>query len=102
MLVFHDNGDGRPIVWIHGFPHASAIFQPQITIAGMRHIRVELPGFGASAAPSRAFAMADYSQEILAVLDHLHVEKAIVAGVSMGGYILMQMLRDAPQRIGGV
>ena len=102
MLAFHDNGDGRPIVWIHGFPHASAIFQPQVPIAGARHIRVDLPGFGASAAPSGAVAMADYSREILAVLDRLHVEKAIAAGISMGGYIVMQMLRDAPDRIEGL
>src|SRR6266850_2120452 len=102
MLACHDNGDGRPIVWIHGFPHAAAIFQPQVPIGGMRHIRVDLPGFGASAPPSRQLAMADYSHEIVAVLDHLHVEKAIVAGISMGGYIVMQMLRDAPQRIEGL
>jgi pimeloyl-ACP methyl ester carboxylesterase len=102
MLVFHDNGDGRPIVWIHGFPHASAIFQPQVTIARARHIRIDLQGFGASAPPSGPVAMADYSREIIAVLDHLRIEKAILAGISMGGYILMQMLRDAPQRIEGV
>src|SRR5712692_9761961 len=102
MLTFHHNGDGRPIVWIHGFPHAAAIFQPQVAIGGMRHIRIDLPGFGASPPPSRQLAMADYSREILAVLDHLHVENAIVAGISMGGYIVMQMLRDAPQRIGGL
>jgi pimeloyl-ACP methyl ester carboxylesterase len=102
MLVFHDNGDGRPIVWIHGFPHASAIFQPQVAIPGVRHIRADLPGFGASAPPSAAVSMADYSREIIAVLDHLHIEKAIAAGISTGGYILMQMLRDAPQRIEGV
>ncbi|HEY8183635.1 MAG TPA: alpha/beta fold hydrolase [Thermoanaerobaculia bacterium] len=102
MLVFHDNGDGRPIVWIHGFPHASAIFQPQLSIAGVRHIRVDLPGFGASKPPSGQVGMADYSREIIAVLDHLRVDKIIAAGISMGGYILMQMLRDAPQRIEGV
>jgi pimeloyl-ACP methyl ester carboxylesterase len=36
------------------------------------------------------------------VLDHLRIDKIIAAGISMGGYILMQMLRDAPQRIEGV
>ncbi len=46
--------------------------------------------------------MADYSREIVAVLDHLRVDKVIAAGISMGGYVLMQMLRDVPQRIEGV
>lgn len=46
--------------------------------------------------------MADYSREIVAVLDHLRLDRFIAAGISMGGYILMQMLRDVPQRIEGV
>ena len=101
MLAFHDNGEGRPLIWIHGFPHASAIFQPQLTLSGLRHIRVDLPGFGASSAPIEALTIADYSEEILSVLDHLRIEKTLAAGISMGGYILMQILRDAPHRIEG-
>ena len=77
MLAFHDNGDGRPIVWIHGFPHASAVFQPQIAVAGVRHIRIDLPGFGASPAPSHDLTISDYSHEVLAVLDHLRIEKTM-------------------------
>ena len=80
----------------------SAIFQPQLAIAGVRHIRVDLPGFGASKPTSVGVGMADYSREIIAVLDHLHLDKVIAAGISMGGYIAMQMLRDAPRRIEGV
>ncbi len=102
MLAFEDAGSGRPIVWIHGFPHASAIFEPQIAIPGYRHIRVDLPGFGASPPPRNELGMRDYSHEILEVLDHLGVDRCILAGISMGGYILMQILRDAPERIDGV
>jgi len=102
LLAFQDNGQGRPVVWIHGFPHASAIFQPQVTLSGLRHIRVDLPGFGASPPASKELSIADYSREILSVLDHVHIDKAIAAGISMGGYILMQILRDAPHRMEGV
>jgi pimeloyl-ACP methyl ester carboxylesterase len=102
MLAFHDNGEGRPIVWIHGFPHSFAMFEPQLAIAGFRHIRVDLPGFGASPPPSGEHSIADYSHEILDVLDHLGIAKTIVAGISMGGYILMQILRDAGHRVDGV
>jgi len=102
LLAFHDNGQGRALVWIHGFPHASAIFRPQLTLSGLRHIRVDLPGFGASPPSSKELSMADYSREIFSVLDHLRIDRTIVAGISMGGYILMQILRDARQRIDGV
>jgi pimeloyl-ACP methyl ester carboxylesterase len=46
--------------------------------------------------------MADYSAAAFAVLEHLGISQAIVAGISMGGYITMQMLRDAPGRISGL
>jgi pimeloyl-ACP methyl ester carboxylesterase len=46
--------------------------------------------------------MAGYSAASLAVLDHLGLPEAIVAGISMGGYIAMQMMRDAPHRIRGL
>src|SRR3981081_793430 len=102
MLAFLDTGVGRPILWIHGFPHSAAIFEPQMAIGGVRHIRVDLPGFGASPPPTRELSMVDDSREILEVCDHLRVERAVVAGISMGGYILLQMLRDAPQRFEGI
>lgn len=46
--------------------------------------------------------MAGYSSAILALLEHLGITQTIVAGISMGGYITMQMLRDAPDRVGGL
>lgn len=102
MLAFRDSGHGRPIVWIHGFPHSSAIFEPQMTIGGVRHIRVDLPGFGASPPPAPGMAISGYAHEIVAVLDHLNIHRTIVAGISMGGYVLMELLRQAPQRIEGI
>lgn len=102
MLAFHDTGVGHPIVWIHGFPHASAIFEPQTAIGGFRHIRVDLPGFGASPPPGGDLTMSDYSREILTVLDQLGIARAIGAGISMGGYIVMQILRDAIHRLDGL
>jgi len=44
---------------------------------------------------SESIAMQDYSRDILVVLDHLKIEKIIVAGISMGDCITMQILRDA-------
>ena len=46
--------------------------------------------------------MADYSLEIVAVLDQLGIARAVLAGISMGGYIVMQILRDAIHRIDGL
>ncbi|HKB78698.1 MAG TPA: alpha/beta hydrolase [Thermoanaerobaculia bacterium] len=102
MLSFLDSGTGVPILWIHGFPHSAALFEPQTAIARARHIRIDLPGFGATPPPVADPGMAGYSAAAIAVLDALGLPQVIVAGVSMGGYIIMQMLRDAPDRIRGL
>ncbi len=98
-ISFHDDGSGFPILWIHGFPLSSAVFAPQTRIQGYRHIRPDLRGFGPTPPPGGEMSMADYARDALAVLDKLNIDRAVVAGLSMGGYVAMQILRDAPQRV---
>lgn len=98
-IAFHDEGSGFPIVWIHGFPLSSAVFAPQTRIQGYRHIRPDLRGFGATPPPDGEMTMADYARDVVDVLDRAGIDRAVVAGVSMGGYVAMQMLRDAPARV---
>ncbi len=98
-IAFHDDGSGFPIVWIHGFPLSSAVFAPQTRIRGYRHIRPDLRGFGATPPPDEETSMASYARDVLRVLDRLGLVRAVVAGVSMGGYIAMQIVRDAPERV---
>ncbi len=98
-VSFHDDGSGFPILWLHPFPLSSAVFAPQTRIQGYRHIRPDYRGFGATPPADGEMSMADYARDSLAVLDSLRIERAVVAGVSMGGYVAMQILRDAPKRV---
>jgi 3-oxoadipate enol-lactonase len=98
-MFVHDEGSGFPIVWIHGFPLSSAIFEPQLHIAGFRHIRPDLPGFGQTPPNGTDASMDSYAREVIAMLDEKKIERAVIAGFSMGGYIAMQILRDAPERV---
>lgn len=98
-MFVHDEGSGFPIVWIHGFPLSSAIFEPQTRIEGFRHLRPDLPGFGQTPPDGTDASMQSYAREILAMLDEKKIDRAVIAGFSMGGYIAMQILRDAPERV---
>ena len=49
-----------PILWIHGFPLSSEIFEPQTRIAGYRHLRPDLRGFGSTPPPDGETSMASY------------------------------------------
>jgi len=98
-IHYRDDGKGFPIVWIHGFPLSSKVFEPQAAIDQFRHIRVDLPGFGKTPPAGRETSMKSYARDVLDVMDDAKIDRAVIAGVSMGGYVVMQLLRDAPERV---
>lgn len=102
MLNVTDVGQGTAILWIHGFPLSSAIFEPQLAIRGARHVIPDLPGFGQSRAAIGTRTVDDYARIALDLLDHRGIDRAVLAGVSMGGYICMAAARLARERIAGM
>ena len=98
-LHYHDDGTGFPIVWVHGFPLSSKIFEPQIAIGEFRHIRPDLRGFGKTPPAEGETSMASYACDVLDVMDDAKIGRAVIGGISMGGYVVMQLLRDAPERV---
>jgi pimeloyl-ACP methyl ester carboxylesterase len=98
MLNVSDLGTGTPILWIHGFPLSSAIFEDQLAIEGVRHIMPDLPGFGQSRSTGGDVSIDDYAKMMIDLLDHRGIDRAVVAGLSMGGYIA----RLAPERLRGL
>lgn len=104
MLAYDDVGTGPVIVLIHGFPLNRTMWRPQLgdlVAAGYRVIAPDLRGFGESDAPDGPFSMDIFSDDIVGLLDHLEIEQAVVAGMSMGGYILFNLLARYPDRING-
>lgn len=100
LLRYIERGVGRPIVWIHGFPLSSIIFEQQLEIPGVRHVVPDLQGFGDSA-PSDVKTIDDYASAVLSTLDSLSIDQAVFAGVSMGGYVTFSVVRHAPERVSG-
>ena len=89
------------MVLLHAFPLTGEMFEPQWTALGdrARFIIPDLRGFGGSSAgtgPSEMSAMAD---DVLALLDHLGIDAAVLGGVSMGGYVSLALLRNDPSRV---
>lgn len=101
-LAYDDQGNGPAVVLIHGFPLCRRMWHPQITPlveAGYRVIVPDLRGFGESGAPDGPYSMSLFADDIVGLLDHLGIEKAIVGGMSMGGYVLFNLLERHPDRI---
>jgi pimeloyl-ACP methyl ester carboxylesterase len=94
-----------PLVLLHAFPLDSRMFdavRPAVS-ARTRLITPDLRGFGAGAPlGGRAPDLTVLADDVLTELDAADVEKAILGGVSMGGYIALNLLRRHPDRVAGL
>lgn len=106
MISYTDTGEGlAPLVLIHAFPTNQTLWKAQVD--GLKNyfrvITVDLWGFGQSGATDgSAVTMTTYADEVKNVLDHLHIQKAIIGGESMGGYITLAFLQKYPDMVSGV
>ncbi len=102
LLSYDDRGSGPAVVLIHGFPLCRQMWQPQVkalTAAGFRVIVPDLPGFGGSAALAGTPTIGRYADAVIGLLDHLAIETAVVGGMSMGGYVLLDLAARHPHRL---
>ena len=92
-------GDGHPILFIHGFPFDRTMWRPLMaTLTGWRRIAPDLRGLGLSDVPE-SYSMAEYADDLAALMDALHVPQAVVCGLSMGGYVAFELLRRHSARV---
>ena len=97
-------GTGRPkgtLLLIHAFPLNARMWEPQLTLAadGWRVIAPQLRGMDGGSVDHPATSMDDHAADIIDLLDALHVEDAVVGGLSMGGYVAFAIQRHAPRYI---
>jgi 3-oxoadipate enol-lactonase len=88
----------KTILWIHGFPLSSQMFEAQGAIPGATHVIPDLPGFGRTQALD-GLTIDDYAHFVMGVLEE---NQAILAGFSMGGYIALAAARLHPERVRGL
>ncbi|HET9425357.1 MAG TPA: alpha/beta fold hydrolase [Gemmatimonadaceae bacterium] len=99
-LAHADVGRGLPVVLLHAFPLNRTMWEPQIAalFGECRCIAPDLRGFGDSP-KSGPFSMDQYADDVVTLLDAIQVEQAVVAGLSMGGYVALAMWRRHRERI---
>lgn len=103
-MKYDEQGEGLPIVLLHGFPLCRQMWTPQLSVladAGYRVICPDLPGFGESPAPDEPASMVRYADAVISLLDELGIEQAVIGGMSMGGYVLLNLVARYPQRLLG-
>ncbi|GGW18086.1 alpha/beta hydrolase [Streptomyces capoamus] len=107
-LAFEDKDPGPtsrvPLVLVHGHPFDRTMWQPQLAAfaAGRRVIAPDLRGYGASPVTPGTVPLSRHAQDIADLLDHLGVDTFALAGLSMGGQIVMECHRLLGDRIRGL
>lgn len=100
-ISYNIEGNGNPIVLIHGFLETSEIWESFAAelVKNAQVISIDLPGHGASELYEKPFTMCKYAEAVNAVLLNENIEKAIIVGHSMGGYAAMAFAENYPQRM---
>lgn len=98
ILAHEDVGTGSvPVLFVHAFPLDRRMWRPQLEAFGGRAIVPDLRGFGGS--PAAEGSIDDYADDLIEVLDARGVERAVVVGLSMGGYIALALVRRHGSRV---
>ncbi|WP_061296867.1 alpha/beta fold hydrolase [Herbidospora cretacea] len=97
-------GTGPPLVLLHGFPLSSAMWLAQREGLSGDHqvITPDLRGFGGSRLGDDEPSIDAMADDVAELLDTLSLDKAVVGGLSMGGYVTMALARRHPSRLSGV
>lgn len=101
-LFYEETGSGTPIIFVHEFAGDYRSWEPQVRSFSRRYrcITFNARGYPPSDVPAEGgkYSQAHARDDVLAVLDHLQIEKAHVVGLSMGGFATLHFGLGYPQR----
>ncbi|RPJ23473.1 MAG: alpha/beta hydrolase [Chloroflexi bacterium] len=104
QLAYARRGRGTPLVLLHGFPLDHHLWNEVVPLLEntFEVILPDLRGFGGSRTVDSLYTMEDYALDLAGLLDHLEIQKAAIAGHSMGGYVALAFARLFPERVRGL
>jgi pimeloyl-ACP methyl ester carboxylesterase len=103
-LAVHDEGEGHPVLLLHGFPDSSHVWRHQVhalVAAGMRVVAPDLRGFGDSSRPKNVedYAITRSVADMVAVLDELGIDRAHLVGHDWGAGLAWSLAAFVPERV---
>jgi pimeloyl-ACP methyl ester carboxylesterase len=103
-LAYTDQGQGPPVVFLHAFPQNRAMWESQVQALSGTHriVTLDFRGFGESDAPLWHYTLEQFADDVKGLLDHLSIQQAVLAGLSMGGYTLFAFWRKYADRVKGL
>lgn len=104
-LSYDDLGSGDvPLIFIHGFPFDKTMWHPQLRFLSeiTRVIAYDIRGFGNSEKGLQKFSIDLFARDLVEFMDALQIKRAVICGLSMGGYIALNAYNRNPERFAAI
>jgi pimeloyl-ACP methyl ester carboxylesterase len=103
-LHARDDGQGRPVIFGHGFLYDWRMWQEPMEMLAPDHrvVAFDARGHGSSGLPDGHWTMEDQGDDYVRVMDALGIDQAVVVGLSMGGMAALRMALRHPRRVRGL
>ena len=107
-IAYTEYGEGpRTCVLVHGLLFSQKMHRPlarELAARGNRVVTVDLLGHGRSERPRdmTQYSMTIFAEQVVALLDHLELDEAVIAGTSLGANTALEVAALAPERVRGL
>lgn len=101
QLAYDDVGIGPAVVFIHGYPFNRSLWseQTEALTSRFRVVTPDLRGFGESDSSEGPATMNRMAQDVAKLMDRVDIDQAVIAGLSMGGYVALAFSKLFPSRV---
>jgi len=100
-LAWEDAGQGAPVILLHAFPLNRKMWAPQVEAlaGGYRVVTLDFRGHGESGIAAEDSTMERLAEDVRRVLDELGLQRVVLGGLSMGGYVVFAFYRRWPEHV---
>ena len=99
-LYYEEAGTGAPVILVHGHSLDHRMWDEQFSVLAKKYrvIRYDLRGYGISSSQTEDYQFT-HAEDLVTLMDSLHIKKAHIVGLSLGGFITADMLAYFPDRM---
>jgi pimeloyl-ACP methyl ester carboxylesterase len=103
-IAYTDEGEGTPLLFVHGFPLNRATWSKQVAFfkANYRVVAPDLRGLGESASGPGPVSMSRFAEDLHALMQRLSTGPVVLVGHSMGGYVALAFATAYPNALRGL
>lgn len=100
-IHYHEEGEGLPVVFIHAFALNQTMWKEQVAALKNQYrcITLDLRGFGHSDVVEGTTLMSQMASDVRELMKALSIDKAVLVGLSMGGYVALSFYRYFPEAV---